>query len=43
MMLAISNDFPSRQLSSPINLEVITVSVSLVPAVTCVCTPKRHN
>ena len=35
MMLAISNDFPSRQLSSPPNLEVVTVSVSLVPAVTC--------
>ena len=34
-MLAISNDFPSRQLSSPINLEVVTVFVSLVPAVTC--------
>ena len=29
-MLAISNDFPSTQLSSPPSLEVVTVSVSLI-------------
>ena len=35
MLLAVSNEFPSKQLSSPPGLEVITVSVSLVPVVTC--------
>jgi len=33
--LAISHEFPSKQLPSPPNLEVVTVSVSLVPVVTC--------
>ena len=35
MMLAIRNNLPSRLLPSPPNLEVVTVSISLVPAVTC--------
>jgi len=34
-MLAITHDFPNKQLPSPTNLEVITVSVLLVPAVIC--------
>ena len=35
VMLAIRNNLPSRLLPSPPNLEVVTVSISLVPAVTC--------
>ena len=35
VMLAIGNNFTNRLLPSPPNLEVITVSISLVPAVTC--------
>ena len=37
VLLAVSDKFPSKQLSSPPGLEVITVSVSLVhvPVVTC--------
>jgi len=31
----VSNEFPSKQLSSPPSLEVITVSVSLLPVITC--------
>ena len=38
MMIAISNEFPSKQLPSPPNLEVVTVSVSLVPTWYGVCT-----
>jgi len=35
VLLAISHEFPSKQLPSPPKLEVVTVSVSLVPVVTC--------
>lgn len=33
--LAISNNFPSKQLPSPPNLEIVTVSIFLDPAFTC--------
>jgi len=35
VLLVISHEFPCKQLSSPSGLEVITVSVSLAPVVTC--------
>ena len=43
MMIAASHEFPSEQLPSPPNLEVVTVSMSLVPAIICcmVCVPSN--
>ena len=34
-MITVSNELPSKQLPSPPNLEVVTVSISLVPAIVC--------
>jgi len=35
VMIAVSNKLPSKQLPSPPNLEVVTVSISLMPAIVC--------
>ena len=35
VMIAVSHEFPSNQLPSPPNLEVVTVSISLVPTIVC--------
>ena len=35
VMIAVSHEFPSKQIPSPPNLEVVTVSISLVLAIIC--------
>ena len=35
VMIAVGHEFPSEQIPSPPNLEVVTVSISLVPAIIC--------
>ena len=35
VMIAVSHEFPNEQLPSPPNLEVVTVSTPLVPAIIC--------
>ena len=35
VMTAVSHEFPNNQLPSPPNLEAVTVSISLVPAIVC--------
>ena len=35
VMIAVSHEFSSEQIPSPPNLEVVSVSISLVPAIIC--------